>query len=84
MPCRVGITTQSAFRRTEWERKVIGLTNWRIIGTHNTRDAAQAQETIYARTHGCTAHGGGRQATGLWIVYRFDYVRTRRPRIHRS
>lgn len=77
MPCRVGITTRPDTRRTEWEAKVVGLSGWRIIGTHRSRAAAQEQESSYATRNGCQAHGGGRDANGPWSVYRFDYTRTK-------
>lgn len=77
MPCRVGISTNPEARRADWERRVVGLRNWRIIGTHYTRIEAQAQEDDYANRHGCISHGGGRDARGPWHVYRFDYIRKR-------
>ena len=77
MPCRVGITTNPQLRRSQWESKVYGLTNWRIIGTHNNRADAQAQESRYAARYGCLSSPGGKNARGPWYVYRFDYTRVR-------
>lgn len=37
MPCRVGITTRPEERRAEWERLVIGMSNWRILGQYQSR-----------------------------------------------
>ncbi|KXB06169.1 hypothetical protein AKJ53_01125 [candidate division MSBL1 archaeon SCGC-AAA382F02] len=77
MPCRVGITTRPEKRRREWENKVIGLKNWRIIGKHQSRKKAQEHEDSYARQHGCGAMHGGRWGSGMYYVYRFDYTRTK-------
>lgn len=74
MPCRVGITTDPERRKKEWESQVVGLKNWRILGTHSTRKAAQDHEDRYARQHNCEAHHGGADASGPWHVYRFDYL----------
>ena len=75
MPCRVGITTNPTERKAYWERQVIGLSNWRILGTYPSKQEAQAHETRYAASSGCQAHAGGPDASGTWSVYRFDYVR---------
>lgn len=77
MPCRVGITTNPELRKRQWEAKVVGLTNWRILGTYRNRAEAQDREDKYAERHGCRAHHGGADAAGMWSVYRFDYIRTR-------
>ena len=77
MPCRVGITTDPARRRGEWENEVVGLSGWRILGTYPTRTEAQAHEDDYARKSGCLGHGGGAAASPPWYVYRFDYIRKR-------
>ena len=77
MPCRAGITTRPEERRAEWERQVVGLTNWRILGTYRSRQEAQAHENRYAQQTGCRAGAGGSDAPGLWHVYRFDYIRER-------
>jgi hypothetical protein len=76
MPCRVGITTRPEERKAEWEREVVGLTNWRIVGEYTKREQAQEHENRYAAQTGCQASHGGADASGHWYVYRFDYVRT--------
>ena len=76
MPCRVGITTRPEKRKSEWEREVIGLRNWEIIGSYPTKSQAQAHEDRYANQHGCIAAHGGADAPGIWYVYRFDYTRS--------
>jgi len=75
MPCRVGITTDPDERKRQWENKVIGLRNWRIIGSHSSKAKAQEQETSYAERNNCKAHAGGPDKGGTWYVYRFDYTR---------
>jgi len=77
MPCRVGITTDLEGRRAYWERRVVGLTGWRVLGTYPTHQEAQAHEDRYARQSGCQAWPGGPDAPGAWHVYRFDYIRER-------
>ncbi len=77
MPCRVGITTNLAQRRAYWENQVIGLSDWRTLGTYNNKADAQAHETRHAASYGCQAHAGGADAAGTWSVYKFDYIRTR-------
>lgn len=75
MPCRVGITTDPGSRRSYWENRVVGLTNWRILMKFRSRSAAQQYENEYAARYGCHAHPGGPDAPGTWYVYRFDYTR---------
>lgn len=75
MPCRVGITTDPGERRSYWENRVVGLTNWRILTSFRSRSAAQQYENEYAVRSGCHAHPGGPDASGTWYVYRFDYTR---------
>lgn len=77
MPCRVGITTDPEGRKAAWERRVVGLTGWRILGSYRSRAEAQQRETQYAQRTGCQASPGGADAPGTWHVYRFDYTRTR-------
>lgn len=77
MPCRVGITTRPEERKAEWEREVVGLQNWQILGTYSSRQKAQDHEDRYAARTGCLASHGGPDVTGKWNVYRFDYVRAR-------
>ncbi|MCK4347806.1 MAG: hypothetical protein KAW47_04235 [Thermoplasmatales archaeon] len=77
MHCRVGITTNPDRRRDEWQDKVIGFRNWKIVNQFDNRDAAQAFENQYAREHGCEAHPGGDEASGIWHVYYFEFVMDR-------
>lgn len=77
MPCRVGITTNLKKRKSYWESKVVGLKNWRVLGTYNSRKNAQDHEDSYAQSFGCEAHHGGKDKPGPWHVYRFDYTRRR-------
>lgn len=76
MPCRVGITTRPDERRAEWERAVIGLRNWQIIGRYSSKEQAQAHEDRYAAQTGCQASHGGPDPDGTWYVYRFDYTKS--------
>lgn len=77
MPCRVGISTRPEQRKIEWEREVIGMTNWKTIGKYSTKKEAQEHENRYARKTGCQASHGGPDTPGTWYVYRFDYTRSR-------
>ena len=77
MPCRVGITTDRERRRADWERKVVGLSDWRILDSYRSRERAQEHEDRYALSKGCHASPGGADTGGMWYVYRFDYVRER-------
>lgn len=74
MPCRVGITTDPERRKKEWENKVVGLKNWRILLKTTSRKKAQQKETDYAKEHGCQASPGG-SGSGTWYVYYFKYTR---------
>ena len=77
MPCRVGITTDPSGRKSTWESKVVGLNNWRVYGPFS-REEAQSQENMIARTYGCKAHPGGRSDPSRnWYVYTFSYLRTK-------
>lgn len=76
MPCRVGITTDPDRRKADWDRHVVGLRNWKIVGKHRSKSAAQKAETVYARQSGCVSKpGGGGQERATWYVYRFTYDR---------
>ena len=77
MPCRVGITTRPNERRLEWEREVVGLSDWKILETYFSKQAAQDHEDRVAASHGCHASHGGADVGGLWYVYHFCYVRIR-------
>ena len=84
MPCRVGITTVPVARKLHWERKVVGLRNWKLS---HVGSKARAQEEENMRKNNCnivgkrgTCHGhpgGGDPDNGNWYVYEFDYVRER-------
>lgn len=75
MPCRVGITTNPAGRKSYWEGQVVGLKNWQILAKYATKAEAQVYETTYAESHGCHASPGGQDAIGPWFVYHFEYTR---------
>ena len=75
MPCRVGITTDPVKRKTEWNSKVVGLKNWKLLASYNTRKKAQEHEDRYAERYGCKSSHGGADAKGPWHVYRFEYLR---------
>ena len=78
MPCQVGITTDLARRKREWEQKIVGLRNWRRISTHRTRSAAQAREITEAERLNCNYGVGGAGAErATWHVYTFTYTRRR-------
>lgn len=75
MACQVGITTDLARRKREWERARPGLRNWQQIGgSHSTKSSAQAAEDRYANLYGCNSgSGGGGREYDTWYVYKFDY-----------
>lgn len=74
MACRVGITTDPNRRKAEWQIQHPNLRNWQIIGQHNSRSAAQAQEIQVANTYNCTAYPGGEgPENAIWYVYYFEY-----------
>ena len=76
MPCRVGITTDPTTRRNFWEGRVVGLRDWRIVSSHQSKTAAQQSESDYARRTGCIAFpGGSGPPLATWHVYRFTYTR---------
>lgn len=75
MPCRVGITTNPSARKIDWQSKVVGFKNWRLLAACSSRKAAQKYEDWYAERYRCQAFPGGADAPGRWYVYRFDYVR---------
>lgn len=85
MPCRVGVTTIPSHRRGTWEKRVIGLRNWKQSPAGSKAEALQEAES---KKNGCmgshkrgTCHGhpgGGDPDNGKWYVYEFDYVRERK------
>ena len=74
MACRVGITTDPGRRKIEWEGRYPSLRSWRILSTHDSKNAAQQRETQEARKKGCIAHhGGDGPEYAKWYVYYFEY-----------
>ena len=77
MPCRIGITTNPAARKKQWESKCVGFSNWRLLGGPLDRKTAQEKESALARQYGCVAHPGGEGPNHGWYVYYFTYTRER-------
>lgn len=74
MACQIGITTDPARRKQEWQTKYPRLSGWTVLETHRTKTAAQAAETRLARVHGCNhGAGGSGPEVATWSVYRFNY-----------
>ena len=74
MACRIGITTNEAERKQHWEREHPTLRDWRIVGHHNSKLAAQQQETQLAAQYRCVSwQGGAGPEVGDWVVYYFAY-----------
>ena len=75
MACRVGITTNPARRKKEWEEEHSTLRNWRILHRDLTRKQAQQLETEEAKKFNCKSRQGGRypESGSSWFVYKFDY-----------
>ena len=73
MACRVGITTNPGERRRHWESEHPTLRNWEILGRYKTKSDAQEAETKFAAHYGCHSSPGGADASGDWVVYKFDY-----------
>ena len=74
MACRIGITTNEAERRQDWEREYPTLRNWRIVGSHGSKSEAQQQENQLAAKHNCdSSPGGAGPEIGNWVVYYFEY-----------
>ena len=80
MPCRIGITTNIATRRSYWNGRVQGMRNFGKISSHSSRSAAQAAENRKAASHGCNSSpGGGGDPNARWHVYHFYYTRDMGP-----
>jgi hypothetical protein len=75
MPIRVGITTDPKARKVAWEKKVVGLKNWRVLASYKNKEDAQKRETGYAKRNKCHSSPNGAKGNGPWHVYRFDYTR---------
>ena len=74
MACRIGITTDPERRKKQWQEKHPDLRDWKILGVHRTKSAAQAQETAEAKRRGCVSGpGGSGPAVATWHVYYFRY-----------
>lgn len=74
--CRVGITTNLARRRKEWENEMGGpIPNWTEFGPFASREDAQAKENELSDQYGCIAHGGGAypDEPSPWYVYLFFF-----------
>ena len=75
MTCRIGITTDLNARKDDWKRKYPkSFRKWKQLGTHYSKSAAQARETVLAKQHGCESHaGGGGPEKATWHVYYFEH-----------
>jgi hypothetical protein len=77
MQCRIGITTNLASRKSYWESVCRNLRDWQVIaGPLATKAAAQAEETRFARQHGCDSAPGGddpEDTNAQWWVYGFNH-----------
>ena len=74
MACQVGITTDPARRKTEWQNDRPTLRNWTILATASTKSEAQRLEDAHARARGCNSGAGGSgPERATWYVYYFDY-----------
>lgn len=74
MACRVGITTHPERRKKEWQLEYPNLRNWVVLGTYDTKSAAQTRENTEANRPGCAAApGGSGPELATWHVYRFEH-----------
>lgn len=75
MPCRVGMTTDPARRKKEWESEYPNLHDWEILYDGLSKEKAQEKETEEASARGCVAEPGGRESEDnkKWSVYYFKY-----------
>lgn len=74
MACRIGITRTPERRKKEWQEEHSDLQEWKILGVHPTKSAAQAQETAEAKRLGCVSSpGGSGPEVATWHVYYFRY-----------
>jgi len=71
----LGITTDPNHRILRWQSKVDGLQNWIILAKCSTKEIAQRKENEFAVKYGCRANGGGKETSGPWYVYSFNYTR---------
>lgn len=74
MACRIGITMNPARRKKEWQLEYPNLRNWAVLGTYDSKSAAQARENAEANRAGCAAAPGGNGPKfATWHVYRFEH-----------
>lgn len=74
MACQIGISTDPARRKKEWQAERPTLRNWQIVSTHRTKSAAQKAESKLAASSRCNSHpGGAGPEKATWHVYRFTY-----------
>ena len=59
MSCRVEIATESERREQEWRRLRLNLKDWRILGTYDSKSAAQTRGNQEAGERGCDSGEGG-------------------------
>ena len=52
MSCRVEIATESERREQEWRRLRLNLKDWRILGTYDSKSAAQTRGNQETRKPG--------------------------------
>ena len=74
MACYAGITTDPDRRRKEHERVRPSLRQWEVLGSYNSKSAAQAAENRLRERHGCDGNPGGAGAENdNWRLYHFYY-----------
>ncbi len=74
MACRIGITTNEAERKKDWEAQHPRLRNWTILSRHGSKTAAQREETAQAKRRGCVSQAGGAGSEyASWSVYYFEF-----------
>ena len=73
MPCRIGITSDVKAQRAYWNKRVNGLTMWKVLGMYPRRQEAGEAAAQFAIQVNCRVWPAKGNEPGPWDVYYFEY-----------
>ena len=73
IPCRIEITCDVKAQRAYWNKRVNGLTMWKILGTSPRKQEAGEAAAQFAIQVNCGVWPARGNDPGPWDVYYFEY-----------
>ena len=75
--CLVGVTSIITSKKTHWELKAIGFSNWEVFGPFKTNEDAIQKANELALNNDSTflpKHNDLFNPNSIWWVYKFDHL----------